>query len=175
MQSAEAAAGAARQALAQAEHAARGHEAAAQKLRACLADRVRAEERRRGRDADALRRVRKTLAARGEPRGVSGAGALSAAVRELRAVEIVGLYEGQREGLEMELAVMRAELCALSEQCRNQQNELAIHRSQGQMGRLDNAPARMAELGRAAADAHHAAADARASAAEAARFVMPPA
>ena len=37
----------------------------------------------------------------GEPRGSNTAGALAAAVAELRPVEIVGLYEGQREGLEV--------------------------------------------------------------------------
>lgn len=84
------------------------------------------------------------------------------------------LAQGQREGAEMELAVMRAELCALGEQCRAQRNELALHAAgRGREGGSGSAPARMAEVGTALADAHRAAADARASAAEAARSVLP--
>lgn len=37
----------------------------------------------------------------GNPKAGSAAGAVSAAVRELRPLEIVGLYESQRENLEV--------------------------------------------------------------------------
>ncbi len=37
----------------------------------------------------------------GDPKSRSAAGAVSAAVRELRAVEIVGIYETQQESLEV--------------------------------------------------------------------------
>ena len=40
-------------------------------------------------------------------------GAVSAAARELRPVEIVGLYETQRVALEAELAACKAEVCGL--------------------------------------------------------------
>ena len=62
MRAAEARAARARQALTQAEHGSRAHEAAAQKLRERLAARVRAEERRLQRDADAHSRIKRALA-----------------------------------------------------------------------------------------------------------------
>ncbi len=116
---------------------------------------------------------------------------------------------------------MRAELCALTEQCRSQQNQLALQAchismlhakshhdsssnvhvnsmpdlrwrrmqspaghaerqlalllqdAQGQAEGSGNAPVRMAELGRVAADAHRASADAQAAAAAAARCSSP--
>ena len=37
----------------------------------------------------------------GEPKGRSAAGAVAAAVRELRPVEVVGMYEARLEGLEV--------------------------------------------------------------------------
>lgn len=61
MRAAERRAGQARQALAQAEHGSRAHEAAAQKLSERLAARVRAEERRLQRDADAHSRIKAAL------------------------------------------------------------------------------------------------------------------
>ena len=62
MRAAEARAARARQALTQAEHGSRAYEAAAQKLRERLAARVRAEERRLQRDADAHSRIKRALA-----------------------------------------------------------------------------------------------------------------
>jgi hypothetical protein len=38
------------------------------------------------------------------------AGAVAAAARELRPVELVGIYEGQKEALEKELAAAKAEV-----------------------------------------------------------------
>ena len=81
-----------------AEHAARLHEAAAEKLRAKLADDVTAQERRCERNAKAYARMKRTLAAN---KGRATAGMMSAAVRELRPVEIVGLYEDTIESLEV--------------------------------------------------------------------------
>jgi hypothetical protein len=40
----------------------------------------------------------------------NAAGAVAAAARELRPVELVGIYEGQKEALEKELAAARAEV-----------------------------------------------------------------
>ncbi len=40
-------------------------------------------------------------------------GAVAAAARELRPVEIVGVYEQQRETLEYELAVAKKEVCTM--------------------------------------------------------------
>ena len=50
------------QALTQAEHGSRAHEAAAQKLRERLAAKLRSEERRLQRDADAHSRIKAALA-----------------------------------------------------------------------------------------------------------------
>lgn len=61
MRGAELRAARARQALTQAEHGSRAHEAAAQKLRERLAARVCAEERRLQRDADAHARIKRAL------------------------------------------------------------------------------------------------------------------
>lgn len=49
-------------------------------------------------------------AAGGVAFGRGAAGAVSAAVREMRPVEIVGLYEVQREGLDAELAAAKSEV-----------------------------------------------------------------
>lgn len=68
LRNAEVAGGQTRQALSQAEHAARAHEAAAEKLRERLKAKVRAEERIRQRDAEAHSRVKRALAShRGKP------------------------------------------------------------------------------------------------------------
>lgn len=40
----------------------------------------------------------------------NAAGAVAAAARELRPVELVGIYEGQKEALEKELAAAKAEV-----------------------------------------------------------------
>jgi hypothetical protein len=57
---------------------------------------------------------------------LSAPGGIAAATRELRPVELVGLYEGQREALESELAVVRAEAKLLAGQLRDTQNQLML-------------------------------------------------
>lgn len=46
----------------------------------------------------------------GGRRGSNAAGAVAAAARELRPIELVGIYEGQKEALEKELAAAKAEV-----------------------------------------------------------------
>ncbi|BDA41633.1 hypothetical protein COCOBI_02-4140 [Coccomyxa sp. Obi] len=170
VRAAERRAGHARQALVQAEHSSRAHEAAAQKLRERLAAKVRAEEWRLQRDADAHSRIKAALAShKGDGRAKSAAGAVSAAVREMRPLEIVGVYESQREALEMELAVLRAEMRTLQEQLRDAQNLLAIQEGGRPTALSNNAPRRVAVMTKAVTEAQGALAKERAAAAEAAR------
>lgn len=87
------------------------------------------EERRLARDKAAYARIRQAYAStvkRPAPAGLLGgleanggvagaarraaAGAIAAAARELRPVELVGIYEGQKEALERELAAAKAEV-----------------------------------------------------------------
>jgi hypothetical protein len=42
----------------------------------------------------------------------AAAGAVAAAARELRPIELVGIYEGQKEAVERELAAAKAEVIA---------------------------------------------------------------
>ena len=79
-----------------------------------LADKVAREERRMARDKAVYAALRQAWvvgkeAGSGEG-GRAAAGAVGAAAREMRAVEIVGLYEAQREGLEAELSAAKAEV-----------------------------------------------------------------
>ncbi len=52
------------------------------------------------------------------------AGAVTVAARELRAPDIVGVYESQREAMETELHVLRSECKALGLALRNAQNAI---------------------------------------------------
>ena len=54
------------------------------------------------------------------------AGGIAAATRELRPIELVGLYEGQREALDAELSVVKAEAKLLAGQLRDAQNQLML-------------------------------------------------
>eukprot|EP00775_Hariotina_reticulata_P013264 gene13264-13394_t len=89
-----------------------------------LAEKVAREERRLASDKRAYARIRQAyassrrsgLAAVGAQR--AAAGAVAAAARELRPIELVGLYESQKEVLEQEAATAKAEdlsLCVRSE------------------------------------------------------------
>ena len=51
------------------------------------------------------------------PMHLSPSGAVAAAAREMRPVEIVGLYEAQREGLEAELTAAKGEVRWTLEMC----------------------------------------------------------
>eukprot|EP00198_Chlamydomonas_reinhardtii_P002392 XP_001691728.1 predicted protein [Chlamydomonas reinhardtii] len=130
-----------RQKYSQLEHMYRSREAVIDKLKASLADKVAREERRLARDKAAYTRIRaaylQTMAhsstaggAGGTPSG-KAAGAMAAAARELRPVEIVGLYESRREALEEELSVCRAEVRSLAEQLRDAQNLITMKERSG--------------------------------------------
>ena len=88
------------------------------RLKEHLAERVQREERRQQRDKEVYERLKRAHAAlradrtgssrspSGSSRSPSGsAGAVAAATRELRPVEIVGIYEAQRDAMEQELEV----------------------------------------------------------------------
>lgn len=81
------------------------------RLKEHLAERVQREERRQQRDKEVYERLKRAHAAlradrTGSSRSPSGsAGAVAAATRELRPVEIVGIYEAQRDAMEQELEV----------------------------------------------------------------------
>lgn len=53
----------------------------------------------------------------GEPKGRSAAGAVAAAVRELRPLEVVGVYEARLEGLEVPPLALAFRSCKTSQQC----------------------------------------------------------
>ncbi|KAF5839020.1 hypothetical protein DUNSADRAFT_1797 [Dunaliella salina] len=109
------------------EHALRSREASMDKLRAALADKVVKEERQAARDKQVYARLRSAFAAhRADLQGKNAAGSIAAASRELRPVEIVGVYEQQREGLETQLVAARTEVRLLSEQLRDAQNLISI-------------------------------------------------
>ncbi|GFH06263.1 uncharacterized protein HaLaN_00865, partial [Haematococcus lacustris] len=121
---------------AQMEHALRAREAAMDKLRGALADKVAREERVVARDKQVYARLRSAFATHreqvlngstnGKGPGTNAAGAVAAAARELRPVEIVGLYEQQRETLDSELTAARKELRLLAEQLRDAQNMISV-------------------------------------------------
>ncbi|KAG1659544.1 hypothetical protein FOA52_016167 [Chlamydomonas sp. UWO 241] len=149
------------------EHTARSRELAVDKLRSMLSDKVAKEERRLARDKTTYASLRQAWLASRDG-GRSSAGAVAAACREMRPVELVGLYEAQRAGLESELSHLRSESRTLAGQLRDAQNLIAAKERQGAwrgaeegaqaQGRLLLAERRNAEL------AHELAA-ARASAA----------
>jgi hypothetical protein len=63
------------------------------------------------RSSQVYTRLKSAFAAhKAEAAGRGAAGAVAAAARELRPVEIVGVYEQQREGLELEASRLRAEV-----------------------------------------------------------------
>ncbi|KAL6756451.1 hypothetical protein V8C86DRAFT_73358 [Haematococcus lacustris] len=121
---------------AQMEHALRAREAAMDKLRGALADKVAREERVVARDKQVYARLRSAFATHreqvlngstnGKGPGTNAAGAVAAAARELRPVEIVGLYEQQRETLDSELTAARKEVRLLAEQLRDAQNMISV-------------------------------------------------
>jgi hypothetical protein len=108
------------------------------RLAGSLTAQVTREERRLARDKAVYQRIKQAYAASGgaaagrraataamaaaggggssaagwsdSRRGSNAAGAVAAAARELRPVELVGIYEGQKEALEKELAAAKAEV-----------------------------------------------------------------
>nr|BAI63221.1 basal body protein [Chlamydomonas reinhardtii] len=171
-----------RQKYSQLEHMYRSREAVIDKLKASLADKVAREERRLARDKAAYTRIRaaylQTMAhsstaggAGGTPSG-KAAGAMAAAARELRPVEIVGLYESRREALEEELSVCRAEVRSLAEQLRDAQNLITMKERSGAWRtpqELTDMQARVIMLERRCADLQREVERGRAEAAEAGR------
>ncbi|MEW5316929.1 MAG: hypothetical protein WDW38_008268 [Sanguina aurantia] len=108
------------------EHSARHKEAALDKLTAHLAERVAKEERRLARDKAVYARMRGAYVThKADLQGKGAAGAISAASRELRPIEIVAIYELQREALERELGGARSEVRSLCGQLRDAQNHIS--------------------------------------------------
>ncbi|PNH02559.1 hypothetical protein TSOC_011452 [Tetrabaena socialis] len=163
----------------QLEHAFRAREASLDKMRSALADKVAKEERRLARDKAAHGRLRTALLVTqqqqaGGQGGANGkaAGALAAAARELRPVEIVGLYEARREAADQELAACRAEIRSLAEQLRDAQNLIALKERSGAWRtpqELADLQARIMLLERRTSDLQRELDRARAEAAEAGR------
>ncbi|GLI64985.1 hypothetical protein VaNZ11_008410 [Volvox africanus] len=182
--------GAVRQRCEYLEHTFRGRESTLDKLRGVLAERVTQEERRVARDKAAYQRIRAAyVATLGSAAGsTSGgnpgpgaqqqkqhraAGAIAAAARELRPVEIVSLYETRREASEQELAAYRAEVRSLADQLREAQNHIAIKDRTGAWrtpNDLADMQARIILLERRSADLQRELDRARLEAAEAARM-----
>ncbi|GIM00811.1 hypothetical protein Vretimale_5731 [Volvox reticuliferus] len=183
--------GAVRQRCAYLEHTFRGRETTLDKLRAVLAEKVAQEERRVARDKTAYQRIRAAYVATlgsgaGSTNGGNSgagtqqqqqqqraAGAIAAAARELRPVEIVGLYETRREAAEQELAGYRAEVRSLADQLREAQNHIAIKDRTGAWRTptdLADMQARIILLERRSADLQRELDRARLEAAEAARM-----
>ncbi|GIL44765.1 hypothetical protein Vafri_2272 [Volvox africanus] len=182
--------GAVRQRCAYLEHTFRGRETTLDKLRGVLAERVAQEERRVARDKAAYQRIRAAyVATLGSAAGSTNggnpgagaqqqqqhraAGAIAAAARELRPVEIVGLYETRREASEQELAAYRAEVRSLADQLREAQNHIAIKDRTGAWrtpNDLADMQARIILLERRSADLQRELDRARLEAAEAARM-----
>ncbi|GLC50209.1 hypothetical protein PLESTB_000354400 [Pleodorina starrii] len=176
--------GAVRQRYAHLEHSFRSREASMDKLRAALAEKVAQEERRVARDKAAYQRIRAAYVATmgpsaggatpggGAQQQQKAAGAMAAAARELRPVEIVGLYESRREAAEQELAAYRAEVRSLADQLREAQNHIAIKDRTGAWRtptELADMQARIILLERRSADLQRELDRARLEAAEAAR------
>eukprot|EP00884_Botryococcus_braunii_P006227 jgi/Botrbrau1/15605/Bobra.0264s0005.1 len=116
-----------RLAVVQAEHAARAKEAGAEQLCAQLEAKVKAEERLHKRSSAAYARIKRALAtSRGDMEGKSAAGAMAAACRELRPIEIVALYEEEREATEAEVAMLRAEVRTMAAQLREAENKALL-------------------------------------------------
>ncbi|KIY91332.1 hypothetical protein MNEG_16632, partial [Monoraphidium neglectum] len=117
------------------DHGLKAKESEGERLRERLADKVAREERRLAHDKAAYARLRQAhaatkrdaavaAAAAGGVAGRGAAGAVAAAARELRPVEIVGIYETQREALERDLSVLKQEARVLAGQLRDAQNLL---------------------------------------------------
>ena len=85
------------------EHTLRAKDKEIDHLKQKLRERLEREDRRHVRDKDIYDKLRKKVSRQ-------NAGSVSAVVRELRPVEIVGIYESQREVLESELTGLRTEL-----------------------------------------------------------------
>ncbi|KAG2450781.1 hypothetical protein HYH02_004618 [Chlamydomonas schloesseri] len=173
-----------RQKYSQLEHMYRSREAVIDKLKASLAEKVAREERRLARDKAAYSRIRAAYLQTMAPGGSSStggggntpsgkaAGAMAAAARELRPVEIVGLYESRREALEEELSVCRAEVRSLAEQLRDAQNLITMKERSGAWRtpqELADMQARVIMLERRCADLQREVERGRAEAAEAGR------
>jgi hypothetical protein len=109
---------------AHAAHAARETEKRLERCRGQLAAGVAREERTLARNRDVYGRVRAAWAAtKGTPRAP---GAIAAAARELRAIEIVGIYEHAKAGADAELARLAAENLGLLEEVRQLENKAAL-------------------------------------------------
>ncbi|MEW5300295.1 MAG: hypothetical protein WDW36_003235 [Sanguina aurantia] len=155
------------------EHSTRHKEAAMEKLTAHLAERVAREERRLARDKAVYGRMRGAYVAhRADLQGKGAAGAISAASRELRPIEIVAIYELQREALEGELGGARSEVRSLCVQLRDAQNHIS---AKERVGAWRSTPeeadtlAKVAALERRAAELQRALTASRAEGAEAMR------
>ena len=85
------------------EHIIRAREKEIDQLKNKLRDKVERDERRQKRDKVIYDKLRHKVSRQ-------SSGSVSAIVRELRAVEIVGIYESQREVLESELVALRTDL-----------------------------------------------------------------
>jgi len=99
--------------VAQLEHNLRAKDVELQKLKDKLAEKAEREDRRKARDKEIYDKLKRSVARQ-------TAGAASAAVRELRPVEIVGIYEAQRDAAEAELTQLAAENATLKKQAQDQ-------------------------------------------------------
>ncbi|KAL3157009.1 hypothetical protein ABBQ38_001262 [Trebouxia sp. C0009 RCD-2024] len=158
--------------LAHLEHASRAQELTLEQLRGRLSDKVTREERLARRDAEAYARLKRAfLSNKGDGSSRGQAGAVAAAARELRPVEIVGLYEEQKDSMESELAMLRAEVRTLAHQLKDAEN-LASSQVRSRpygSGPTNALSQQLAEAERGAAEAQRALHLANSSAAEAAR------
>ena len=87
------------------EHIVRAREKEIDQLRNKLRERTERDERRQRRDREIYDKLRHKVSRH-------SSGSVNAIVRELRVVEIVGIYESQREVLESELTALRTDLHA---------------------------------------------------------------
>ena len=110
-----------------AAHAANSSREAEKRLERCrsqLAAAVAREERTLARNKEVYSRVRTAWAAtKGTPKAP---GAVAAAARELRAIEIVGIYEHAKASSDAELARLAALNDSLTEEVRQLQNKAAL-------------------------------------------------
>lgn len=154
----------------QLEHLVRSREQEADKLRDKLAERVAREERRTARDKEVYERLKRVHATAGGSRQSPSSGSVNAAVRELRPVEIVSLYEAQRDQQESELAVLRKESQSLAEELREARNLIARKdRTHGWRNPGGDAEERVDQAERRAADLARELNEERARASEAVR------
>ncbi|KAL0019238.1 hypothetical protein WJX79_004955 [Trebouxia sp. C0005] len=154
------------------QHAARAQEVILEQLKGRLGDKVTKEERVAKRDAEAYARLKRAfLTNKGEGSSRGQAGAVAAAARELRPVEIVGLYEEQKDRMESELAMLRAEVRALADNLKDTENRagLQVHSRPYGSGPDEALSQQLAQAETAAAEAQRALHVANTTAAEAAR------